>query len=436
MSLPQSLNFAQRCTRWMLAAGMLGMGVASAVADDESTDLNQALKSVQRRDATSRNTIRLKDSPVVDEQPSDQQQSGARSGIRVQVRPTIESRTPDDAPIGTPGERELIRERYSNRRVKIEREVTQDERGNYLNDGSWQMWDESGNLVARGQYKHGKRDGVWLRWHRRNESKLLQSVPYNQFEEPFVSQAEFRDGELHGPWSIFDAKQRKISEWNFEDGQRQGISTWWYANGKKMREVQYEQGHRHGELMAWNVRSELVTRENYQHGRKLAPKTEYYNGGNKKTEGIYLHARIVLKEPDNWWQAEPALFTTVGEDERHGKFMAWYPNGQTRVEGRYEHDVEVGQFTWWYSNGQKATAGTFVQGLPDGVWTWWHENGQKATEGEYRQGQQVGQWMVWNPNGRVVQAAEHAADSKAPQEETDPSDSNLEAVLPRLSIER
>src|SRR5580698_9120196 len=47
------------------------------------------------------------------------------------------------APAGEP-ESEVIRERYPNRAVKIERTVTQDANGNYVNDGLWRMWDQKG----------------------------------------------------------------------------------------------------------------------------------------------------------------------------------------------------------------------------------------------------------------------------------------------------
>src|SRR5690606_4804533 len=56
---------------------------------------------------------------------------------------------------------EVIRERYPNRTVKIEREVTQDADGNYVNHGTWKMWDEAGNLVAEGRYFNGQREGIW-----------------------------------------------------------------------------------------------------------------------------------------------------------------------------------------------------------------------------------------------------------------------------------
>ncbi len=44
--------------------------------------------------------------------------------------------------------------------------MTQDARGNYLNHGSWKMWDQRGNLVAQGQYEYGNRTGTWIRWYR------------------------------------------------------------------------------------------------------------------------------------------------------------------------------------------------------------------------------------------------------------------------------
>ena len=72
-----------------------------------------------------------------------------------------------EAPIelGPPSElvTELIKERYPNGRVKIAREVTQDNHGNYINHGSWKMWDERGTLVAQGQYHEGQRTGLWNR---------------------------------------------------------------------------------------------------------------------------------------------------------------------------------------------------------------------------------------------------------------------------------
>ncbi len=57
-----------------------------------------------------------------------------------------------------------------------------------------------------------------------------------------MSQANFKDGKLNGKWVIYDANEKKLSEWEFTDGRRHGRSTWWYANGTKMREINYDDG--------------------------------------------------------------------------------------------------------------------------------------------------------------------------------------------------
>ena len=72
-----------------------------------------------------------------------------------------------------PGGIEVVRERYPNTHVKIERETTLDSHGNYVNHGSWKMWDTAGNVVAEGQYNMGKRSGQWTRRINREQTELL-----------------------------------------------------------------------------------------------------------------------------------------------------------------------------------------------------------------------------------------------------------------------
>lgn len=329
---------------------------------------------------------------------------------------------------------ELIKERYPNGDIKIEREVTQDSFGNYIHHGKWKMFDQQGNTIAQGQFVNNLRDGIWHRWHHRNESKLLSALPYSQFQEPFISEAHFKDGQISGKWIIYDAKQRKVSEWEFADGQRHGVSTWYLANGRKLREMTYRDGAIHGELVEWNVNGEPVLRETYQDGRKLAPKVANYknNPRAKQSEGMYLFAKIVPKTADDWWNCIPADFTQVGKDERHGVWTSWYPNGQKQMVGEYRNDIEVGRFTWWYDNGQKATEGEFKIGKPHGEWVWWHPNGQKATQGLYSLGNPTGRWSGWDESGRLTRAEDHSEPHNAAG--VGEIDTDRSAELPQLQL--
>lgn len=314
--------------------------------------------------------------------------------------------TEEDAPATE--EAEVIKERYPNGSIRIERETTQDAAGNYINHGSWKMWDERGNLQVQGQYEYGNRTGVWIRWYRSvTDANILGKAPYSQFPGPFISQAEFKNDLLDGLWTIYDGKTRKISQWSFEKGKRNGTSTWWFANGKKMREANFVSGDMQGEYFEWAPDGTVRVKEQYEEGRKIATKTAYHKDGKaKKTEGVYLFAKEVEHSPDDWWNCK--LLTTVksGKDEKHGPWTSWFPSGQMQLQGAYEHDLQVGKFTWWHSNGQRALEGTFDRGKQDGGWTWWHANGQKSIEGEYANGNPTGRWTWWHEDGRVVQSAD------------------------------
>ncbi|OHB79190.1 MAG: hypothetical protein A2W31_07750, partial [Planctomycetes bacterium RBG_16_64_10] len=302
----------------------------------------------------------------------------------------------------------LIRERYPNRQIKVERQVIQDAHDNFVNHGKWKMWDPNGNIMADGQYLDGARQGTWVRWLAAGECKLLTTVPYRLFQGPFVSQATFENGDLEGQWTIYDAKQRKISQWSFVDGQRDGCWTWWYPNARKMREIQYCDGDINGTYREWKPDGTLVIDDTYEAGRKLAQKVTHQQGSTaqKQTEGMYLHARITPQSADDWWNCELAKLVTQGKDEKHGLWTSWYATGQKKLQGEYRHDLQVSTFTWWHPNGQIAAEGTYDEGRQVGKWTWWHPNGQKSIQGEFASGGPSGRWTWWKEDGKVAQRAD------------------------------
>jgi len=302
---------------------------------------------------------------------------------------------------------ELIQERFPSGAVKIERRVAQDKDGNYLNHGPWKMWDEKGTLLSEGEYKNGRREGTWNRWYRTGEAELLGQAPFTEYEGPFVSQARFHQGKLNGPWTIFDAKQRKVCQFDFADGERHGKLSWWYANGQAMREINYQNGLVEGTWLEWKPDATLVVKDVYQQGRRLAPKVTYYDGQQKKTEGMYLHAQLTVDTPDDWWRCKLATYEADGKDQRHGPWTSWYANGQVQLEGEFTSDVESGKFTWWYQNGQKSLEGFYKEGEQHGRWSWWHPNGQKSSQGDFLAGHQKGRWFWWQENGKVAKAAEY-----------------------------
>ena len=299
---------------------------------------------------------------------------------------------------------EIIRERYPNRRVKIEREVTTNAEGSYVNHGTWKNWDEAGTLIAEGQYQMGRRVGVWTRWHTRRDAASLREHPFNSFQAPFVSQATFNDDVMDGEWIIFDSKQRKCCQITLQKGKRNGTSTVWLPSGQVYREAVYEDGLPVGDVMQRDRQNELKPVASYINGRRVTTKVTYFpKSKEKKTEALYLGAKTVVSSPDDFWDAKFAEYDSTGDEHRHGPWKTWYANGQLQLEGFYRHDKELGTFSWWHPNGQKAVEGEYKDGLQNGPWVWWHVNGQKATSGSYTQGVQQGTWSRWKQDGRIDQ---------------------------------
>jgi antitoxin component YwqK of YwqJK toxin-antitoxin module len=298
---------------------------------------------------------------------------------------------------------EMIRERFPNGRLKIEREVTTDVAGNYVNHGVWRMWDADGQLVADGHYDMGLRTGRWMRRFNREEAAILSTPPFDQFEVPFVATASFQADKLEGEWKIVDGRDRKCSCVTLRQGKRNGQATLWLPDGSVYRRAIFRNGSPLGDLRELDANGQLMTTATYVGGRQLVNKVTYFPESQmKQSEATCLVATIIEVATDDFWAMRFAEYKAQSEELRHGDWKCWYSNGRLQAEGTFQYDREMGEFSWWHAHGQQAVKGSYVDGQPDGVWTWWHANGQKAAEGHFRSGQHVGVWQRWAEDGRLV----------------------------------
>ncbi len=305
------------------------------------------------------------------------------------------------------GERETIRERYPNGAVKIEREMMQDTDGNYVLDGAWRWFNDKGQLIADGDYTRDQRQGVWRRTFTVNDAPLFKAAPYNQFQPPFHSEANFAQGLLHGAWTIYDGRQRKVSEIYFENGQRHGAATWWQVRGTPVIQSTFVNGEIHGEAFVFDETGNVIRRDMYEHGWKFDRRTEKYPSGKPKEISSWLDGRYKLTNKDDWWNARIASFEVVDEPIRHGHQMTYFPNGQVQRKQEFNRGKPAGEIQYWHENGQKALAGHFNdEGKPDGEWIWWHANGLKSIAGMYAAGQPQQDWTWWNTEGKITRRGE------------------------------
>jgi antitoxin component YwqK of YwqJK toxin-antitoxin module len=309
---------------------------------------------------------------------------------------------------------EVIRERYPDGKIKIERQVTLDAEGNYVNHGPWKLYSPSEIIIAEGQYDMGKRIGSWTRWLGKNDSKVFGQAPFNRFKAPFASQATFTDGVMDGDWLVVDADNKKMLQISLTEGKRNGLLLIYLPNGKTFQQASYEHGMPVGDVLEADAKSgELKRVATYVDGRRIITKTARFENRSrnrsrkteepKKSEEMFLAATTVEKTPDSFWSVTLAEYEQQGKDLHHGPSKMWFENGKLPVEGFYQQDKRAGTFTYWYETGQIAATGEFADDKPNDVWIWWHQNGQKAAVGKYRAGALVDDWRWWSNDGKLAQ---------------------------------
>jgi antitoxin component YwqK of YwqJK toxin-antitoxin module len=333
----------------------------------------------------------------------------------------------ENAAPGVIGEVEVVRERYPDGKVRIERQVTLNNDGNYVNHGAWKQFTTDGEVIAEGQYNFGQRNGMWTRWVGPKDASLLTEVPFKAFKAPFMSQANFVEGKMDGEWTITDANDRKVMQVSLKTGERQGPTTIYMPNGKLFRQISYDRGTPVGDLMEVNPKTgELTKTATYENGRKVTTKTEQFGHSKQlRSEINYLAAKSVEKAPDDFWTTTLAKFASEGKDLRHGSAKTWYSNGQLEQQGAYQNDKKTGNFTFWHENGQISTTGAYHDDQPEGNWVWYYENGQKSALGSYKQGKLVGDWRWWDEQGKLTKQQVYngieSASAQSEEERTDVS---------------
>lgn len=296
---------------------------------------------------------------------------------------------------------ELIVENYPNGSPRVKRQVTQDLEGNYFNHGLWQLMGKQQEITAQGEFYLGRMNGEWKRLHNKTEGGLFETAPFNKFEGPYRSYAEFTDGKLDGVWKITDRYEQTIFEMPYLEGKRHGTATWYHTNGIKSREVVFHNGELDGPLYEWDMQEKVTREEEYVKGRKIVKETQYFSPKQPMSQNFFLDSKLELSGEDNWWEAKPANYLTVGQRIQHGPTGIWYQNRQPQMQGQFQDGKREGVFIGWHSNGQKDVTGQFRNDLRVGKWTWWHSNGFKRVEGEFSDGVQIGEWIWWNEDGTV-----------------------------------
>jgi antitoxin component YwqK of YwqJK toxin-antitoxin module len=367
--------------KYVAAAAMTFCGSAAWAADDAADSTQTPVRTVER--------------PTVTTAPR----------LNANIR-SSNAKVPGGEPVIDMGKVEKVNDRYPNGKIKVEREVGTDSKGNYVNQGSYKAFDPDGAVMMTGEFLNGRQNGKWMQKFAKDDGHLFSPDGDAEFTGPFTSEATFLDGQLHGQWTIKDASGQNIIEWSFENGVRNGIWTWWHNNGKKRLEATYRSGQLNGDVQEWDNEEKLVSKNTYIDGKLLVKVTGWYTIGQKHYEGYYLKSDDMPETTYDWWKSMVNTGATPNPtaDLKHGSWVSWYRNGAKQTEAQYDHDARIGKFKWWYENGQPEAEGDYEAGKRIGAWITWHPNGLKESQGDFKDDKLISKWIHWDEDGKLVEA--------------------------------
>ncbi len=373
----------KRTLRRVAAAMALGLCSATARADDPN---------IPASDVSPESVIKTVERPNLTATP--------RADVSVRSSNT----KPGTGPVIDVGKVEKVTDRYPNGKLKVEREVGQDSKGNYVNQGAYRAFDMDGQVIMSGEFINGKQNGKWTQKFVKDEGHLFSADGESEFTGPFTSEATFLDGQLHGIWTIKDANNQNVVEWSFDNGTRNGTWSWWHANGKKRLEATFHAGQLNGDVQEWDRDEKLASKSSYIDGKILVKVTGWYTLGQKHYEGFYLKSDDMPESTYDWWNSK--VVTSAAKpavaDQKHGTWVSWYRNGAKQTESQYDHDIRVGKFKWFYENGTPEAEGEYDNGKKIGTWITWHPNGLKESQGDYKEDQLISKWYHWDEDGKMV----------------------------------
>ena len=211
---------------------------------------------------------------------------------------------------------------YDDNGIKIADGIT-DGRGR--EQGKWTVYDSTGAVRAKGQYKNGKREGQW----------------YFYFADGKTEQeGVYKDGKPDGKWMWYFADGKIRREEHFAKGKEDGIYYELSHQGDTLQCGEYIEGEKHG---TWRMQTgDALVVENYNDG---IPHGEYtvYN----------------------------------------------LPDMSIRIRSKYLNGNLHGQFTEYYDDGKVYREGQYMGGNQNGPWKIYNEEGLLLTIVEYRQGEIV-----------------------------------------------
>lgn len=232
--------------------------------------------------------------------------------------------------------------------------ISEIEQREWIFDKQNYVWDDLGRLISTFNYDKGQLEGNAYHYHINGNIKMIEPYHNNEIHGPVVGyneegtiilKGEYKEGKRKGLFEGFWDKDIPSLVENYDndlllDGKYfnmdrsltseikngYGIKTLFFDEAQKIL-VEYQNGVPQGSIDIYK-NSKIQSHYNVKDGKKHGEEMEYYSDG--KTPKLSL----------NWF-----------DDKIHGTVKTWYGNGNIQSQREMYENKKNGICTAWYLNG-------------------------------------------------------------------------------------
>ncbi|HHE64506.1 MAG TPA: hypothetical protein ENL09_00610, partial [Bacteroidetes bacterium] len=254
------------------------------------------------------------------------------------------------------------------------------------------------------------------------------------------SEGVYERGLENGEWNFWYASGQLKETAQYAMGYLNGKVTRYYQNGQISEEGWFKKDVQDSLMTTWNRSGKTISKGYYLNGRKFKEwayhtktgevyqKEEYDSAGVKSVLYFKDKDGNVLIENGNGFLKEfypsgmISFIYPYSEGKIKGKFIEFYPTGDTAATGYYNGEIKTGEWIVWnlsgsvtmvshyknnvldgsflinYDHGKPKTTGIYNQGKKTGLWLWYFPDGNLDMEGNFTDDQPDGEWKYYHPN--------------------------------------
>ncbi|TXD53395.1 MULTISPECIES: tetratricopeptide repeat protein [unclassified Polaribacter] len=248
---------------------------------------------------------------------------------------------------------------------------------NGISVGSWEFFNESGQLIAIGNFNsEEKKIGEWTWFNYLNKIKETASYKdgkldgknfmfYNS-EKKYVN-ANYKNDELEGEYEYFNDKGALMQRKHFAQGMLEGVYTSYFKVGEDIAEfiIPYKNDLVDGEVQEFYANGDMYEKTNYVADKINGVVTKYYHNNKISSEIEYV------------------------DGDLNGSYKSYFTSGQISEIGQSIDGFYDGEWKTFYEDGILESEFTYKKGNLDDLYKFYDTDGKLYYEYVYRKGEMI-----------------------------------------------